>query len=145
MRKYFILAACLLLALLFLYAAYNKLSIYQTFVSQLEGSPLVGKLAFILSWLVPALEIIIAALLLYSPTRLHGLYAAFFLMLAFTAYVYILPHFFASPGCSCGGIISRFSWKGHFWFNLAFTLLAGTALSLFPEHHKSEYKHIQTL
>lgn len=138
MKKVFVLVAAFLLALLFGYAAYNKLIIYPTFVEQLKASPMLGGYENILSWFVPAIEIIIVALLLIKKTRLTGLYASFFLMLAFTVYVYVLPHFYKNPGCSCGGIIGEFTWKEHFWFNVGFTVLAGLALSLFPDYKKQK-------
>jgi hypothetical protein len=131
--KYTPIVISFLLAALFLYAAYNKLIIYQRFVQQLKQSPILGGYEGIFSWLVPGTEIVVAGLLILKRTRLAGLWAGFFLMLAFTAYVYVLPHFFKAPGCSCGGIISHFTWQQHFYFNLGFTLLAGLGLSLFPQ------------
>jgi uncharacterized membrane protein YphA (DoxX/SURF4 family) len=135
-RKKIVLVFSLLLATLFIYAAYNKLIIYSTFVSQLKSSPLTKGYENFLAWFIPGIELLISALLLFKRTRLIGLWGAFFLMLAFTIYVYILPHFYQSPGCSCGGIISQFSWKEHFYFNLGFTLIAGTGLSLYSASQK---------
>jgi hypothetical protein len=132
MKKWFIILSALLLALLLLYAAIYKLYDYKTFVSQLNGSPLLHNYSNILAWLVPGIEIIIAGLLFYPRTRLIGLYSSFFLMLFFTVYVYVLPRLYTNPGCSCGGIISKLSWQGHFYFNLFFTLMAGAAVSIFP-------------
>jgi uncharacterized membrane protein YphA (DoxX/SURF4 family) len=134
--KYTPVISSFLLAALFLYAAYNKLAIYKTFVSQLKNSPIFGGYENIFSWIVPGTEIIIAVLLLIKRTRLLGLWSSFFLMLLFTVYVFILPHFFSNPGCSCGGIISRLSWEEHFYFNLGFTLLAGLGVSLYSSKKK---------
>lgn len=191
------LICSLLLAALFIYAAYNKLSIYSQFVTQLAGSPILKNfdkavplltasvdavlLGFALyrptrikalwtafffliaftayQYLVPGLfstplfeqvlaplvtggELLIALLLIWPPkwyfthARLYGLWAAFFTMLAFSVYVYVLPHFFKAPGCSCGGIISQFDWEKHFYFNLAFTILAGLGVSFYPHSQK---------
>lgn len=171
-----------LLATLFIYAAYNKLIIYNRFVDQLHKSPLIKELPTLvnvlgisfsiaalgltiykrtrtiglwsafglllaytthnyvvvpytypvfLSWVVPGSELLIAAALLLPRTRQVGLWSAFYLMVLFTAYVFVLKTFFKSPGCSCGGIISQLGWLGHFYFNLGFTLLAGLGLSLY--------------
>jgi hypothetical protein len=128
----------ILLIALFSYAAYNKLKIYPVFVSQLKSSPITSGYQNILAWLVPSVEILLAVLLLFPRTRMPGLWGSFFLMLAFTIYVFVLPHFFEQHTCSCGGIISQLSWRGHFYFNLAFTLLAGTALTLFPLAQKQK-------
>lgn len=129
-KKVIVWGSIILLIILFIYAAYNKIAIYNTFVRQLEASPVIGKSAWFLAWFIPGIEILIALLLILKKTRLLGLYSSFYLMLVFTIYVYVIPHFFKSPGCSCGGIISSFTWKQHFWFNLGFTLLAGAGLVL---------------
>lgn len=122
-------ASALLLITLFLYAAYNKLIIYSVFVEQLKESPITNGFQNILAWLVPSVEIILAIFLIFKATRLIGFYGSFFLMLLFTAYVFIVPHFFSTKvPCACGGIISTFTWEKHFYFNLAFTLLAASGL-----------------
>jgi hypothetical protein len=138
--QYTPIVSSFLLSALFIYAAYNKLTIYSEFVSQLKNSPIFKGRGFenLLAVLVPGSELLIAGLLLFRRTRLTGLWAAFFLMLAFTVYVYVLPHFFKAPGCSCGGIIGQLSWKGHFYFNVGFTLLAGLALSLYSPVTKTK-------
>lgn len=125
-----------LLSILFLYAAYNKVAIYSTFVKQLNTSfivrlfPLKWELpmAYALSILVPALEIIIPVMFVFKRSRLAAFYASFFLMLLFTAYVYVVPHFSIIHACSCGGIISGFSWKDHFIFNCSFLFLSALGL-----------------
>ncbi len=131
-KKAIVLTSATLLALLFLYAAYHKLIIYKIFVEQLKESPITNGFQNILAWLIPFIEIVIALALLFRKTRMLGFYSSFFLMLLFTVYVFVLPHFFSSSvPCSCGGIISTFGWKEHFYFNLSFTLLAGTGLVLY--------------
>lgn len=135
-KKSVVLFSAFTLAVLFIYAAYNKLIIYNTFVSQLKSSPITKGFENILAWAVPGLELLIAALLIIPRTRLAGLWSGFFLMLAFTIYIYVLPHFFKHPGCSCGGIISSFGFKEHFYFNLAFTLLGGLGVSLHTPRKK---------
>lgn len=127
-KKSLVWISVILLAALFIYAAYNKLIIYDTFVQQLRLSPATKGYENFLAWFIPGLEITIAILVLFSKTRIIGFYGAFFLMLAFTIYVYVLPHFFKDHACSCGGIINNFSWKEHFYFNLLFTLIAAAGL-----------------
>jgi hypothetical protein len=130
--RYMPLISSFLLAALFFYAAYNKLIIYQKFVEQLKASPITTGFESILAWLVPSVEILIGTALLFKRTRLIGLWSSFFLMMAFTSYVFVLLHIFKLHLCPCGGIISRLSWNSHFYFNLSFTMLAGIAVSLFP-------------
>lgn len=136
MKKVIAWTAIVALGLLFVYASYYKLKDYPLFVSQLEESPILGKYGKLFSILVPSTELLIVLSFFFKRTRLIGLYAGFLFMLLLTVYVFVLPHFFTAPGCSCGGIIDRFSWRGHFWFNLGFTILAGIGLSLFPNEKK---------
>src|SRR5579871_2254225 len=104
MKKIITVVIAVILAILFAYAAYNKLKIYHTFVDQLAASPITKQAPVFFSWAVLGIEIIITALLLIPRTRLTGLFSAFFLMLIFSLYVYVLPHFFKTHTCSCGGI-----------------------------------------
>jgi hypothetical protein len=129
-------AVCI--SVLFIYAAYSKLTIYKTFVYQLNVSPLKG-FENILAWLVPAIEIIIPFLFLIKRFRLIAHYSAFYLMLLFTTYVFIVPHFFSSiETCACGGIISNFTWKDHFYFNLAFTGFSALGLIVYTYLRKQK-------
>jgi hypothetical protein len=120
-----------LLAALFIYAALNKLIVYKQFIAQLKDSPITKGHENTLAWLAPGMELLIALFLLVNRSRLLGLWSAFFLMLLFTAYVFLLLHKYPLLPCSCGGIISKLSWNAHFYFNLGFTLLAMLALSLY--------------
>jgi len=131
-----LVTASTLLFSLFAYASYEKLKIYPTFVQQLSLSPVTKGYENFLAWFVPSLEILLALSLLFKRTRLTALWGSFFLMLLFTVYVFVVPHFYQQHTCSCGGIISKLSWKGHFYMNLGFTLLAATAVSLFPYTRK---------
>jgi len=120
-----------LLALLFAYAAISKLLDYETFKFQLGKSPYVNGLAGFIAWALPCIEIAVVLLLLFKKSRLAGLYASFFLMLFFTGYIYAILKFSYYIPCSCGGILSSMSWKEHLIFNIAFTLLALTAILLY--------------
>lgn len=133
------LTSAILVSLLFLYAAYYKF-VDKNFTWQLQQSPLLiflpdtykNPIAKVLTYLVPSLEVLIALTFILKRTRLFAFYAAFYLMLLFTAYVFIIPHFFTGlQTCSCGGIISQLGWRGHFYLNLSFTILTGLALSRF--------------
>lgn len=113
-----------LLVLLFSYTAISKLTAYETFVRQLSKSPYVEQYASTIAWLIPVTECLIALLLLIKATRLIALFAAFALMLLFTVYIYAMLHYSYYIPCSCGGVLANMSWTQHFWFNVAFTLLA---------------------
>jgi uncharacterized membrane protein YphA (DoxX/SURF4 family) len=123
-----ILGSSYLFILLYLYAAVSKLLDFETFTIQLAQSPLLSAYASIISWLVPGIEIAIAILLMFPRFRTIALYAAFILMVMFTAYIYIILNFSDFIPCSCGGVLEKLSWTQHLFFNIFFIILAGVAV-----------------
>jgi hypothetical protein len=120
---------CILFVILFIYAATSKLFDYDNFKAQLGRSPLLARF-WNWIWLVPVIEIVIAALLPIPKTQLVGLYASFSLMTMFTAYIVAILGFSEFIPCSCGGVLSHMSWNGHLWFNATFIFLALTGIIL---------------
>ena len=117
-----------LFVLLFLYAAVSKLLDFETFEVQLAQSPLLSAYAGFIAWAVPGLEILIAVLLTLPKYRIPALYAAFTLMVMFTAYIYIILNFSDFIPCSCGGVLEKLSWTQHLIFNIVFIILAGVVV-----------------
>ncbi|MBB5436938.1 putative membrane protein YphA (DoxX/SURF4 family) [Pedobacter sp. AK017] len=115
-------------ALLFFYAAVDKLIGFELFKTQLGKSPLLLGMSAWLAWAVPAGELLICALLLFKPTRILGFYAFFFQMMAFAFYLIALLNFSFYVPCSCGLLISSLSWPWHVAFNIAFALLAAIGI-----------------
>lgn len=115
-------------AILFIYAATSKLLDFETFTVQLAQSPLLSAYAGIIAWLVPGIEILIAGLLVFSRLRNVALYAAFTLMVMFTAYIYIILNFSDFVPCSCGGVLEELSWTQHLIFNVVFIVLGAVAI-----------------
>lgn len=64
----------LLYVLLFVYAAVSKMLDFENFRVQLGQSPLLSAFASWMSWTVPLVELLIAALLIFRSTRLWDLY-----------------------------------------------------------------------
>jgi uncharacterized membrane protein YphA (DoxX/SURF4 family) len=126
---------CCLYALLFTYAATSKLLDFENFRIQLGQSPILSSFASWILFAVPAVEILIAILLLVRNCRLLGLFAAYTLMILFTAYIYIILNYSAFVPCSCGGVIQKLSWGQHIIFNICFILLAGIAVILFSDNN----------
>lgn len=120
-----------LFVVLFLYAAGSKLVDYQRFISQIGKSPLLTKYAETIAWSIPAIEIVIAFMLLIPRFRTWGFYAAFGLMVMFTFYIIAILSFSKELPCSCGGILSILGWKEHLIFNVFYVLLglAGIVLT----------------
>ena len=125
----------LLYILLFVYAAVSKLIDFENFQVQLGQSPLLSAFAGPIAWIVPIVEIVISGLLIFPKTRLIGLFAAFFLMVMFTAYILIILNFSSFVPCSCGGILEKMSWKTHMVFNIIFIMLAVAAILLIQKNN----------
>lgn len=115
---------------LFIYAAVSKLQDYEKFKAQMGQSTMLTSYAGVLAWAVPGIEIGIALLLFIPRTVLAGLYAAFTLMVSFSAYIGILLAAGGHLPCSCGGILEKMSWTQHLVFNMVFVVLAGIGIWL---------------
>jgi hypothetical protein len=113
-----------LLILLFTYAALSKLIDFRQFYYQLQRSPFFAEIAAYVSVVIPLLELICVALLALRLTRLLGFFVAYFLMAAFSAYVYAILNYSLEIPCSCGGVLAAMSCGQHFIFNLVFTAIA---------------------
>lgn len=113
-----------LLILLFLYTALNKLTQFAAFISVLKQSPGLGGLARPVGWMIPCLEIIVAALLFLPRFRAVGFWGSSLLMVLFTGYILYMFLFAPRLPCSCGGIIKSMSWKAHLVFNITALLLS---------------------
>lgn len=115
---------CILYILLFVYAAVNKFLVFDEFVIQIGQSPVLTAYAGWVAWVVPSLEILISLMLVIPRFRLLALYAAFTLMVMFTAYIFIILNFSDHIPCSCGGVLEKLGWTEHLIFNIAFVILA---------------------
>lgn len=108
---------------LWVYAAIIKLLDYEKFNIQLGKSPLLTSFAPLIAVVLPAVELLIAALLFIRPVRMLGLYASLFLMVLFTSYLIAILNFSYDIPCACGGILSGLSWKSHIVFNIIVILV----------------------
>ncbi|TXJ24867.1 MAG: hypothetical protein E6Q24_15070 [Chitinophagaceae bacterium] len=123
-RRFFIVIICSLLAFLFVYTGLNKMLDYSEFRFQLGRSPFIQPIAGLVAATLPAFELLVALALIFSATRLWGLYASFFLMLLFTGYIWTMLKYSYYVPCSCGGVLAALDWNDHLIFNGAFTLLS---------------------
>jgi len=134
---------------LFTYAAISKLIDHESFIIQLGQSPLFTSVAIWVSWIVPAVEIMVSIGLALPGTRMVALYASFTLMVLFTAYIIAILNLDGHIPCSCGGVLESMGWKEHLVFNIGFTLLAMGAVMVYPDKSagvalKAENKNIHT-
>ncbi|THU39230.1 hypothetical protein FAM09_12005 [Niastella caeni] len=125
-----IMIICILIIILFVYAATTKLLDYYNFHFGLTESPFIAPIAGILAWAVPASELLITGMLLIPALRLMGLYASFVLMASFTVYIAAMLLSGSDIPCSCGGILENMSWNAHIVFNSAFVVLSGYGIYL---------------
>lgn len=109
---------------LFVYTSLSKLMAFDYYLYDLKRSPLLGSYAMTIAIIVPAAELLVAALLLPDQTRKGGLIGSLILMILFTLYVGYVLVFTTSRPCTCGGIIRQLSWPEHLVFNISFLLLA---------------------
>ena len=126
----FIQGTCYLYILLFVYTSISKLLDFENFRVQLAQSPLLSAYAGLIAPLVILVELFIVLQLCLNGTRLIGLYGSFFLMIAFTVYIYLILNYSDFIPCSCGGIIEKLGWTEHLIFNTAFSILALVAIVL---------------
>jgi len=114
-----------LFVLLFAYTALSKFLDYNLFVFQMRRAPLplIQAMAPVLGWIVPLIEICLVIGLLTNRYASKAQIASVGLLIIFELYItgmllsgYPLP-------CSCGGIISKMSWKQHLIFNAAFIII----------------------
>lgn len=125
MKKIIIIETiCFLFIVLFVYAAASKLADVEQFRVQIGNSPLLTDFAGVIAWIIPIGEIVVAIALAIPRLRLAALYAAFSLMIMFTAYIIIILNFADHVPCSCGGVLEKLGWTEHLIFNIVFVLLA---------------------
>jgi len=115
-------------AILFIYATISKILDFENFQVQIAQSPLLSAYAGMVSYGILVIELLTAGLLLLPKRRITGLYAAFALMTAFTAYIYLLLNYSDFIPCSCGGILEKLGWREHLAFNFGCIILAVPAL-----------------
>jgi hypothetical protein len=121
-----------LLITMFCYAAVSKGIHPDVFYNQMIQSPLLPQPWIrLFSYLVPVLELLIVGLLIFSKTRLWGLYLSAYLMFAFSFYLISLTTFFGdNVPCACGGILGKMTYRVHITFNLLFSVLTVIATVL---------------
>ena len=129
-RSTYIEFVCYFFFALFIYTALSKWMIYPTFVRDLQRAPLTGQYATLISILIPAVEVIIAIMVMFKRKQTLDIIGAFLLMAIFTFYVGYVLNMTTERPCSCGGIFRNMTWRNHMRFNLIATFLAITGVIL---------------
>lgn len=120
-----------MLILLYLYTSLTQVLSFRFFYGNIFNQPIFQWSKPVLVYLIPASQLLIAGGLFFERTRKVALWASLGLLTVFTTYiVLIILNALARVPCSCGGVISSFTWPQHLVFNLFFLLINVIALSL---------------
>lgn len=133
-ENYIISLTSYLLVFLFTYTACSKLMDHAAFLTSILQSPIIRNYAKLISWLIPALELLIVVLLLTNKYRIMGLWASLFLMSVFTIYIAYMILYIPHLPCSCGGVLKELSWQKHLLFNGIFIILIIISLLINYRH-----------
>ncbi len=114
------------LIIIFLYTAITKLMDYDTFLNEIQRSPLLPySLTPFIAYAVIFIEFGICILLLVERTNTFGILLSGGLLFLFTIYITMILLFSPYVPCSCGGIISQLSWTAHLILNISLILFCG--------------------
>jgi hypothetical protein len=117
--------------LLWSYAAFSKFANMERSHSEMLNQVFPVWMANVLYWLIPSFELGLCALVIFTKTRLLGLYGSLILMSGFTLYIgIVMTGIFGRIPCSCGGILRNMPYGTHLLFNLFFVALAFVGVRL---------------
>ncbi|WGQ09039.1 DoxX-like family protein [Pedobacter gandavensis] len=120
----------IIISCLFVYAGLSKLADYEKSSLEMVNQVFPNWIASILIWLIPAIELTLAALLVIQVTRKKALWASLILLSLFSVYIaVVMTGIFGKVPCSCGGILKNMSYGTHLIFNLFFVLLISLGLA----------------
>lgn len=128
-RELAVQVLCTIVGVLWLYAAVSKLADYDEARRQMLNQVFPVRIAEVLTWLIPATELVLAASLTWKPVQLPGLIVSLALLVTFSLYIAItMSNAFGRIPCSCGGIIKHLGYWQHLGFNLFFAALSAIAI-----------------
>lgn len=119
-------------AAIFSYAAVIKLSDYPKSRSEMLNQVFPAPMAEILTWLIPAIEMLLVIFLLLPVTRMKAIWGALLLLSSFSLYIVLgMNQFFSRQPCNCAGILGdNTPWVLQLYFNLFFIGLALTGQAI---------------
>lgn len=130
-REIILNGVAVMMALMFFYAAYSKLIVYDKSKQEMMNQIFPFYMAKVLVWLIPVLELIIVTGLLVSASRLAAFWASALLLTVFSLYIALtMTGIFGRIPCSCGGILKNMGYGTHLFFNLFFIVLAILGIAL---------------
>lgn len=130
-RKHIIEIISLSLIILWSYAAFSKFADMERSHSEMLNQVFPALMANVLYWLIPTIEVGLCVLLVFTKTRLMGLYGSLILISSFTLYIAIvMTGAFGRVPCSCGGVLRNIPYGTHLLFNLFFVVLGLLGIGL---------------
>jgi uncharacterized membrane protein YphA (DoxX/SURF4 family) len=131
-----------LLAALFIYAGFYKISDVGLFETQMFESPMLPpEFVPFIAFLLPGSEMVLGLLLVFNNKFESTLLSvSFCLMLFFSLYLIILYTAYSRPPCACGGVLSGMTYPVHITFNIIFTILALSGVVLVSKIKKDTVK-----
>lgn len=118
----------ILLLVLFVYSATDKLLDFASFRAVLHKSPIVGEKAPVVAWALPLLEFGISLLLLFRRTRRQGLWSALVLLAIYSGYLLVQSFLLGESIYYSAGVLKQVTWWQHLIIN--FLLISLTVLGL---------------
>lgn len=113
-----------------LFACSSKLADFNGFKDELYSQVFTASISGLLLYLLPAVEFLIACLLVSSATRLAGLILSFSLMSAYSIYVLLaVLNVYSRTPCNCAGLLGLgSSWTANLLLNLFITTAAAITI-----------------
>jgi len=117
-------------AFLYMYTGWDKFMNISTFIRGNSKIPHLGQYAKLIGYGIPALEIVLAILLVIPVYRIKrfALWTSTLLMVVFTVYLSLMVKFAEKKLCHCGGVIESMGWKTHIAFNVIWVIAGIFAL-----------------
>ncbi|MDR3713323.1 MAG: hypothetical protein P4L51_10940 [Puia sp.] len=115
---------------LFAYSGITKLLNFTEFRRQMGEIFNSGFLMECVIYLVPSVELLVAAFLIIKPFRMKAFQLGFVTMILFTIYIILLTFLSHDVPCSCGGFLERIPTGIHIIFNISFAALALVGIQL---------------
>lgn len=126
MKNTYVQIVAAIFIFLFFYTAISKIIDLGLFKAQMQITFHYKIFVYVIIWLLPLVEIIVAFMLLIPSYRTRGFLVSTIMMIIFIIYIACLMMFWTHLPCSCGGIIEMLSWKQHLILNIFLLLLSTT-------------------
>lgn len=135
-KQFLILGIKAICIILLVYTAKEKLADHERFYKGLQKIQYLKDYALTISWLVPIIEIAVAAVIILPWTQKLGLYLFTIMMSIFTLYISSMLLWAEKKPCHCGGAIETLTWGQHLVFNVGFILIAIFGIYLHKNHNR---------